>query len=75
VTAPTMDEAAKMLADPRAYANEPKLHAALTHLRVHAPVSWVDVPSYRSFWAITKPTLWRSSATTRCSPIRHGRCS
>jgi cytochrome P450 len=23
-------------------------------LRAHAPVSWVDVPSYRPFWAITK---------------------
>jgi cytochrome P450 len=54
VTAPTMDEAAKVLADPLAYADEPKLHVALTHLRVHAPVSWVDVPSYRPFWAITK---------------------
>ena len=54
MTAPTMDEAAKVLADPLAYADEPKLHVALTHLRVHAPVSWVDVPSNRPFWAITK---------------------
>ena len=49
-----MDEAAKVFADPMAYADEPKLHAALTHLRANAPVSWVDVPSYRPFWAITK---------------------
>ena len=54
MTAPTMDEAAKVLADPLAYPDESKLHAALTHLRAHAPVSWVDVPSYRPFWAITK---------------------
>jgi cytochrome P450 len=54
VTAPTMDEAAKVLADPLAYADEPKLHAALAHLRANAPVSWVEVPSYRPFWAITK---------------------
>ena len=54
MTAPTMDEAAKVLADPLAYTDEPKLHAALTHLRAHAPVSWVEVPSYRPFWAITK---------------------
>jgi cytochrome P450 len=54
VTAPTMDEAAKVLADPLAYTDEPKLHAALTHLRVHAPISWVEVPSCRPFWAITK---------------------
>ena len=31
-----------------------KLHAALAHLRANAPVSWVDVPNYRPFWAITK---------------------
>jgi cytochrome P450 len=49
-----MDEAAKVFADPQAYADEAKLHAALTHLRAHAPVSWVDVPGYRPFWAITK---------------------
>jgi cytochrome P450 len=49
-----MDEAAKVLADPLAYTDEPKLHAALAHLRAHAPVSWVEAPSYRLFWAITK---------------------
>jgi cytochrome P450 len=49
-----MDEAAKVLADPKAYADEKKLHAALTHLRANAPVSWVDVEGYRPFWAITK---------------------
>ena len=30
------------------------LHRALAHLRANAPVSWVDVPGYRPFWAITK---------------------
>src|SRR5882762_4773624 len=54
VTAPTMDEAAKVFADPMAYTDEPKLHAALSHLRARVPVSRVDVPSYRPFWAITK---------------------
>ncbi len=49
-----MDEAAKVFANPQAYADEKKLHAALTHLRANAPVSWVDVPGYRPFWAITK---------------------
>jgi cytochrome P450 len=49
-----MDEAAKVFADPQAYADEAKLHASLTHLRANAPVSWVDVPGYRPFWAITK---------------------
>ncbi len=54
MSAPTMDEAAKLFADPMAYTDEAKLHAALTHLRAHAPVSRVDVPGYRPFWAITK---------------------
>ncbi|WP_041313771.1 cytochrome P450 [Mycobacterium sp. JS623] len=49
-----MDEAARVFADPLAYTDEPKLHAALTHLRANNPVAWVDVPSYRPFWAITK---------------------
>ena len=50
----TMDESAEVLADPLAYADEPKLHAALAHLRANAPVSRVEVPNYRPFWAITK---------------------
>ena len=54
MSATTMDEAAKLLADPLAYTDERRLHAALTHLRADAPVSWVDVPNYRPFWAITK---------------------
>jgi cytochrome P450 len=54
VSAPTVDEAAKLLADPSTYANEERLHAALTHLRANAPVSRVDVPNYAPFWAITK---------------------
>ncbi len=49
-----MDEAGRVFATPKAYADEPKLHAALTHLRAIAPVSWVEVPSYKPFWAITK---------------------
>jgi cytochrome P450 len=54
VSTPTMDEAARVLADPLAYTDEPKLHAALAHLRANAPVSWVEVSNYRPFWAITK---------------------
>jgi cytochrome P450 len=54
LSTPTMDEAAKVLADPKAYTDEPGLHRALAHLRADAPVSWVDVAGYRPFWAITK---------------------
>lgn len=49
-----MDEAARLLADPQAYIDEQRLHAALTHLRANAPVCRVEVPGYRPFWAITK---------------------
>ncbi len=51
---PIVDEAARVLAEPAAYADEPRLHAALTRLRAKAPVSLVDVPGYKPFWAITK---------------------
>jgi len=44
----------KVLADPTAYADDARLHAALTHLRTNNPVAWVDNPPYRPFWAITK---------------------
>lgn len=54
MTAPTTDEAAKVLADPSAYADDDRLHTALTHLRATNPVAWVDNPPYRPFWAITK---------------------
>jgi len=50
----TVDSASNVLADPRAYADEPRLHAALGHLRGHAPVAWVDKAPYRPFRAITK---------------------
>src|SRR5512142_300910 len=54
MSTPIIDEAAKVFADPTAYADEERLHAAMAHLRAHAPVSYVDVPPYRPFWAVTK---------------------
>ncbi|KWX25761.1 cytochrome P450 [Mycolicibacterium wolinskyi] len=54
MSAPTMDDAAKVLADPTAYADDARLHAALTQPRADNPVAWVDNPPYRPFWAITK---------------------
>lgn len=50
----TMDPAAKVLADPKAYADDARLHEALTHLRANNPVAWVDNQPYRPFWAITR---------------------
>lgn len=49
-----MDPAAKVFADPKSYADDVRLHEALTHLRAHNPVAWVDNRPYRPFWAITK---------------------
>lgn len=54
MSTPTVDDAAKVLAEPKAYADDARLHAALTHLRANNPVAWVDNPPYRPFWAITK---------------------
>src|ERR1700742_3588704 len=54
MSTPTMDDAAKVLADPKAYADDARLHAALTHLRANNPVAWAAHPPYRPFWAITK---------------------
>ena len=38
MSTPPMDEAANVLADPKAYADDARLHAALTHLRANNPV-------------------------------------
>jgi cytochrome P450 len=54
VSTRVIDEAAKVFATPKAYTDEPTLHAALAHLRAGAPVSWVEVPTYEPFWAIAK---------------------
>ena len=54
MSTPIVDEAALIFADPTAYADEARLHAAMTHLRAHAPVSLVDRPPFRPFWAVTK---------------------
>lgn len=54
MSARVMDDAARVLADPQAYTNEPALHGALEYCRTHVPVAWVDCPPYRPFWAITK---------------------
>ncbi|WP_099022891.1 cytochrome P450 [Mycolicibacterium palauense] len=47
-------EQGRVLADPTAYADDARLHAALTWLRANEPVAWVDNPPYLPFWAVTK---------------------
>ncbi|GAA2158089.1 cytochrome P450 [Actinomadura napierensis] len=49
-----MEEAGRALADPKAYADEARLHEALALLRRESPVQWVEAPDYTPFWAITK---------------------
>ena len=54
MSTPTPDEATRALADPTAYSDDERLHAALSFLRATNPVARVDHPPYRPFWAITK---------------------
>ncbi|MUM18239.1 cytochrome P450 [Mycobacterium sp. CBMA271] len=49
-----IEDAGRVLADPTAYADEPRLHAAMTLLRREQPVTKVITDNYRPFWAITK---------------------
>ena len=39
MTAPAIEDAAKMLADPVAYTDEVRMHAMLAQLRAEAPVA------------------------------------
>ncbi|MFC5751604.1 cytochrome P450 [Actinomadura rugatobispora] len=50
----TVEEAGRALADPSAYADDARLHAALALLRREAPVHWVEPDGYHPFWAITR---------------------
>ena len=50
----TEGDATKVFTDPTAFADEARLHSALRYLRAEAPVSFVDQPFYRPFWAIVK---------------------
>jgi cholest-4-en-3-one 26-monooxygenase len=42
------------LVDPDRYARQGYPHEVWTRLRAEAPVTWVEVPGYRPFWAVTK---------------------
>ncbi|HLQ23772.1 MAG TPA: hypothetical protein VK132_11225, partial [Gemmatimonadales bacterium] len=50
----TVTEAGFALADPAVYADEARLHEALTLLRRKAPVHRVRAPGFAPFWAITR---------------------
>ncbi|MFD0683540.1 cytochrome P450 [Actinomadura fibrosa] len=50
----TVDEAGLALADPKAYADDRRLHEACALLRRESPVHRVEGPGYNPFWAVTK---------------------
>jgi cytochrome P450 len=50
----TVTEAGLALADPAVYADEGRLHEALTLLRRKAPVHRVRAPGFEPFWAVTR---------------------
>ena len=70
-----MDEAAEVLTDPTAFADEridysPRWHTC----GPTAPVTWVDQPPYRPFWAITKHAdILEIERNTTCGSTNHGR--
>lgn len=72
MSTPTVDpetaQAVKVFADPTAYADEPRLHPALTHLRAHAPVALVDLPRLESVERAGEPEL---IATTFVGGLKH----
>lgn len=51
---PTVHEAGLALADPRAYADDRRLHESLALLRRESPVHRVEAPGYNPFWALTR---------------------
>jgi cytochrome P450 len=58
MSTPTKDDRAsqyaKVFVEPKAYADDARLHEALAYLRAHEPVVRVESKRYRPFWAITK---------------------
>lgn len=58
MSTPTKDDRASqyanVFAEPKAYADDARLHEALAYLRAHEPVVRVESRLYRPFWAITK---------------------
>ncbi|WP_063044283.1 cytochrome P450 [Nocardia pseudovaccinii] len=50
----TIEQAAASIADPAAYADEQSLYRTMEQLRRESPVTLVDVPAYRPFYAIAR---------------------
>ncbi|MDA0339205.1 MAG: cytochrome P450, partial [Proteobacteria bacterium] len=50
----TLERNYTAVTDPKAYADEDRLHAVFTDMRKNAPVHWQEPDGYRPFWSITK---------------------
>lgn len=50
----TIHDAAQVFTDPTAYADEPRFHAACSHLRREAPVCRVEAEGFNPFYAVTR---------------------
>lgn len=50
----TVTEAGLVFTDPTSYADETRLHEALSVLRRDDPVHWVESPGFDPFWAVTR---------------------
>jgi cytochrome P450 len=50
----TLDEAGRVLVNPRAYADPPRFHQAAALLRRESPVHRVEMAGYPPFWAVTR---------------------
>ncbi|WP_101951141.1 cytochrome P450 [Mycobacterium sp. 3519A] len=74
----TVDEAAELLANPKAYLDEESLNNGFARLRQHAPVVRVERAPYRTFWGVTKhadivaieqnPALWINGSRPMLCP-------
>jgi cytochrome P450 len=51
---PTVEAAARVFTEPKAYADEERFHAACAVLRRQCPVPRVEVDGFTPFWAVTK---------------------
>jgi cytochrome P450 len=49
-----LENAGRIFAEPSAYADPAAWHATAKRLREEAPISFVDLPEYQPFWAITR---------------------
>jgi cytochrome P450 len=78
----SIEEAARVFADPSAYADEPRFYQACALLRREAPVPYVEVDGYLPFWALTRyddvlrverePQLWINAPRPALGPAKEG---